>query len=268
MTSDEKAAAFGTTYAELYDRYLVPMLFAPYAEIVARRAANLHPQAILETAAGTGIATQSLAKSLSGASITATDLNEPMIEQAKAKADFRNVTWQQADAMKLPFADASFDLVVCQFGVMFFPEKQVAFREARRVLRPEGNLLFVVWEDWKLMPTAPLAIAADAVARLLGCDPGVLVSPPYYDEPAIRTDLNAAGFRHIEIDRVIQSARAASARQAAIATVHGSLIRSVIMSSAPERLVEATNVVERAIRGKLGDGRIVGTTRALVILAN
>src|SRR5262249_2990545 len=153
--SGDRAAAFGTTYAELYDRYLVPMLFAPYAEVVARRAANLHPQTVLETAAGTGIATQSLAKTLPGASITATDLNQPMIEQGTAKADFRNVTWQQADAMKLPFADASFDLVVCQFGVMFFPDKQIAFREARRVLRPEGHWLFVVWDDWKRMPTAP-----------------------------------------------------------------------------------------------------------------
>jgi SAM-dependent methyltransferase len=217
---------------------------------------------------GTGIATQSLAKTLSGASITATDLNQPMIEQAKAKAEFRNVTWQQADAMKLPFEDASFDLVLCQFGVMFFADTQIAFGEARRVLRPEGNLLFVVWEDWKLMPAAPLAIAADAVAGLLGCDPGVLVSPPYHHEPTIRTDLHAAGFRHIEIDRVTQPARAASARQAAIATVHGSLIRTVIASTAPGKLDEATNAVERAIRGKLGDGQIVGATRALVILAN
>ena len=122
--SDDKATAFGTTYAELYDRYLVPMLFAPYAEFVARRAANLHPDTVLETAAGTGIATQSLATMLPGASITATDLNQPMIDQAKAKADFRNVTWQQADAMNLSVADGCFDLVVCQFGVMFFPDKQ------------------------------------------------------------------------------------------------------------------------------------------------
>jgi SAM-dependent methyltransferase len=266
--SDDKATAFGTTYAELYARYLVPMLFAPYAEIVARRAANLHPVTVLETAAGTGIATQSLAKMLPNASITATDLNQPMIDQGKAKADYRNVTWQQADAMNLSFADASFDLVVCQFGVMFFPDKQIAFREARRVLRPEGNLLFVVWDDWKLMPTAPLAIAADAVAGLVGCDPGMLVNPPYHDEATIRTDLDAAGFRHIEIDRLAQPASVASARQAAIATVHGSLIRSVIEASARGKLDEATNAVERAIRGKFGNGQVVGATRALIVLAN
>jgi len=96
----------------------------------------------------------------------------------------------------------------------------------------------------------------------------VLVNPPYHDELVIRTDLEAAGVRHIEIDRVAQPARAASARQAAIATVHASLIRSVIEATAPGKLNEATSAVERAIRGKLGHGRIVGATRALVILAN
>jgi len=265
---DNKAAAFGTTYAELYDRHLVPMLFAPYAGIIERRATDLHPRTVLETAAGTGIATQALAEALPAASITATDLNQPMIDQAKAKPNFANVRWEQADAMKLPFADASFDLAVCQFGVMFFPDKQAAFREARRVLRPDGRLLFVVWGDWKQMPTAPLAIAADTVAKLLGCDPGTLVSPPYHDEDQIRTDLRAAGFQRISIDRVEQQACAASARDAAIATVHGSLIHSVIEATAPEKLDEATDVVERALQKRLGDGQIIGATKALVILAN
>ena len=244
------------------------MLFAPYAEIVAGRAANLHPRAVLEIAAGTGIATQSLATMLPGASITATDLNQPMIEQARARADFRNVSWQQADEMKLPFEDAKFDLVLCQFGVMFFPDKQAAFHETRRVLRPDGNFVFVVWDDWKRMPAAPLGIAVDAVADLLGCDPATLVNPPYYDEETIRTDLDAAGFGHVGIDRIARPARAASARQAAIATVHGSLIRSVIETTAPGKLDAATNAAQRAIRGKLGDGGIVGAMKALVILAN
>jgi len=265
---DDKDAAFGVTYAELDDRYLVPMLFAPYASIVANRAAELQPRTVLETAAGTGIVTRELSKSLPAASITATDLNQPMIDQAKSKSESANVVWHQADAMKLPFAGAGFDLVVCQFGVMFFPDKQAAFRETRRVLGPEGSLLFVVWDDWQQMPTAPLAIAADAVADLVGCDPGALVNPPYHDEGRIRVDLNAAGFRHIDIDRLSQPATATSARDGAVATVHGSLIRNVIETIAPGRLAEATDAVERALRAKLGDGQIVGTTRALIVLAN
>jgi SAM-dependent methyltransferase len=266
--ADNKAAAFGATYAELYDRYLVPMLFAPYAGIIASRAASLHPRTVLEAAAGTGVATRSLATALPTSSITATDLNQAMIDQAKAKSDFANVRWQQADAMKLPFADESFDLAVCQFGVMFFSDKQVAFREARRVLCPDGGLLFVVWDEWKKMPTAPLAVAAEVVGELLGCDPGSLVNPPYHDEGGIRADLNAAGFQRISIDRVEQPACAASAREAAIATVHGSLIRSVIAETAPGKMEEATDAVERALRKRLGGGQIIGATKALVVLAN
>ncbi len=265
--ADDKATAFGTTYAELYDRYLVPMLFAPYAKIVARRAAELRPHTVLETAAGTGIATQRLARVLPARAITATDLNQPMIDLARTKSELVDVTWRQADAMALPFADAGFDLVVCQFGVMFFPDKQGAFREARRVLRSGRTLLFVVWDDWKQMPTAPLAIAADVVAELLGCDPGGLVNPPYYDDGTIRADLGIAGFRYIEVDRVSRPAKAASARDAAVATVHGSLIRSAIETIAPGKLDEATDAVEGALRARLGNGQIVGTTKALVILA-
>jgi SAM-dependent methyltransferase len=265
---DDKGTAFGTTYAELYDRYLGPMLFAPYARTFAERAAALNPHTVLETAAGTGIVTRDLSKALPAGSITATDLNQPMIDRAKTTSELANVAWRQADAMTLPFTDASFDLVVCQFGVMFFPDKQAAFREARRVLRPEGSLLFVVWDDWKQMPTAPLAIAANVVAQLIGCDPIALVSPPYHDEGVIRTDLAAAGFRHIEVDRISRPAKAASARDAAVATVHGSLIRGVIEAIAPGKLAEATDAVERALRAELGDGRIVGATKALVVFAD
>jgi SAM-dependent methyltransferase len=264
-----KDDAFRETYAELYDRHLVPMLFAPYARTLADRVKALHPGAVLETAAGTGIATQELAKVLpADVQITATDLNQPMIEQAKRKPGVENVEWQQADAMNLPFPDRVFDLVACQFGVMFFPDKQAAFREALRVLRPGGRLLFVVWDDWTQMPAAPLGIAADVVAGLLGCDPGALVNPPYYDESTIQTDLRAAGFQHVDIDRINRPATAASARDAAVATVHGSLIRTVIETTASGKLNEATDLVERAIRNKLGDGQIVGGTTALVILAN
>src|SRR5215470_20450295 len=123
MTVD-KVAAFAAL-AEFYDRYLVPLNFAPYAEIVAERAAGLRPRRVLETAAGTGVVTEALSRTLpSDVTITATDINLPMIERGKARPGMNRVVWQQADAMKLPFPAAFFDLIVCQFGVMFFPDKQ------------------------------------------------------------------------------------------------------------------------------------------------
>jgi ubiquinone/menaquinone biosynthesis C-methylase UbiE len=264
--ADNKADAFRTTYAELYDWYLVPLQFMPYAIISAEHAKAFGPRSVLELAAGTGIATQELARTLPpDVTITATDLNQPMIDLATTRLNIGRVVWRQADAMNLPFADDSFDLIVCQFGVMFFPDKQASFREALRVLRPGGTYLFVVWDDWTKMPEAPLAVAAEVVGRLLGCAPESLVNPPYYDEEAIRADLHAANLQSIKIKRMARPAEASSAREAAVATVHGSLIGTVINGNHPSRLAEATDAVERAFREKFGDGKIHGTTHALVV---
>jgi SAM-dependent methyltransferase len=190
-----------------------------------------------------------------------------MIDIGRTKSGMTNVVWRQADAMKLPFADGGFDLVVCQFGVMFFPDKGASFEEVSRVLRLGGTYLFVLWDNWKEMPAAPLALAADVVGEMLGCDPSTLVNPPYHDENTIRADLTSAGFQRITIERITQSAEAASAREAAIVTVHGSLIRTVIESTAPERFADATDAVERAMRARFGDGHIAGSTVALMVMA-
>jgi ubiquinone/menaquinone biosynthesis C-methylase UbiE len=159
--SSDKVAAFAGTLAEFYDRYLVPLMFAPYAEVVADRAKALLPRRVLETAAGTGVVTEALARILpTDVTITATDLNEPMIELGKVRAGMERVNWQQADAMKLPFPDESFDLIVCQFGVMFFPDKRASFVEAFRVLTPGGRYVFVLWDDYANMSDSPAWIAA------------------------------------------------------------------------------------------------------------
>src|SRR5690349_8452340 len=130
-----------------YERYMVPLLFRPYAEELAARAKALQPKRILETAAGTGVVTAALAQALPGADIVATDLNQPMLDVAITRVSSTNVSFRQADALDLPFGDASFDLVVCQFGVMFFPDKVKGASEANRVLRTGGHYLFAVWRS-------------------------------------------------------------------------------------------------------------------------
>ena len=265
MTDDE-VAAFAGTLAEFYDRYLVPLNFAPYAEIVADHAKGLRPRHVLETAAGTGVLTEALSRTLrSDVAITATDINLPMIGRGKARAGMERVVWQQADALKLPFSDATFDLVLCQFGVMFFPDKRASFREFFRVLAPGGTHLFVLWDDYALMPDSPLWIATLVVGDMLGRDPRTLLNPGYYDEPTIRADLAAAGFREVRIDRVAQSAKAASAREAAVITVQGSLLRTAVEAADPSRLGEATDTVERVMRTRFGDGPVEGETKALIV---
>ena len=138
MTTND--ATFAGSIPALYDRHLGPVLFEPYAADMVRRFARLSEGAILETASGTGIVTQQLASALPAAvRIVATDLNQPMLDHASSKPGMERVEFRQADALKLPSADGQFDAVVCQFGVMFFPDRVAAYREARRVLKPNGN---------------------------------------------------------------------------------------------------------------------------------
>src|SRR5215467_12936115 len=167
--SGDKVAAFAGSLAEFYDRYLVPLIFAPYAEVVADRAKALLPRHVLETAAGTGVVTEALARILpTEATITATDLNQAMIERGKVRPGMARVNWQQADAMKLPFLDGAFDLIVCQFGVMFFPDKRASFNECYRLLTPGGTYLFALWDDYANMSGSPIWVAAQTVGDLLG----------------------------------------------------------------------------------------------------
>jgi SAM-dependent methyltransferase len=264
--ADDKAAAFGGTLAEYYDRYLVPMMFAPYAEVVADHAKRLSPRRVLETAAGTGIVTEALARTLSAdAVITATDFNQAMIDVGKSRPGMGRVNWRQADAMKLPFADAAFDLVVCQFGVMFFPDKRASFRENLRVLSPGGTHLFVVWDSHDNMPNSLTWIAAQTVGDILRRDPHTLLNPGYFDEPTIRTDLAETGFRDVRVERIVRPQRVASAREAAVITVQGSLIRTAVEAADPSRLGEATDAVERLMRTRFGEGPVEGETRALMV---
>jgi len=264
--SSDKVAAFAGTLAEFYDRYLVPLNFAPYAEVVADRAKALFPRRILETAAGTGVVAEALARILPiDVTITATDLNEPMIERGKVRPGMQRVNWQQADAMKLPFPDGAFDLIVCQFGVMFFPHKLASFKESFRVLMPGGTYLFVLWDDYANMSNSPVWIAAQTVGHMLSRDPHTLVNPAYFDEPTIRADLTAAGFQDVKVDRIARMARAASARDAAVITVQGSMLRTAIETADPSRLDEATKAVEQVMLTRFGEGPVEGETKALIV---
>ena len=136
---------FAGSIPEIYDRFLVPLIFDPYAADLAGRVALAQPRDVLETAAGTGVLTRALASRLAPSTrIVATDLNQPMLDQASQRQADGRAEWKQADALALPFGDGGFDVVACQFGVMFFPDKVQGYKEARRMLRPRGRFLFNV----------------------------------------------------------------------------------------------------------------------------
>ncbi len=164
----ETDKVFAGPIPQLYDRHLGPILFQPFAEVIAERLREAD-RVILETAAGTGIVTRAMAAAVPQSNIVATDLNQAMLDVAAGKIHAGHVTWQQADAQSLPFPDASFDVVICSFGVMFMPDKQAAYREARRVLRSPGRFLFTLWDRIDANP--PMAIADETVAGLFPDDP-------------------------------------------------------------------------------------------------
>lgn len=188
-------AIFTGSIAELYDLHLGGVLFAPYAEDLARRLAPMTGGRVLETAAGTGVVTAALANALPGAvEIVATDLNQGMLDQATAKG-LRRVRWQQADALALPFGEAEFDVVACQCGVMFFPDRVAGYREARRVLRPGGRFLFNVWDSLASNPVMDAVVAGLARWHPNHTSWFLERTPCGYRDPAIiRADLEAAGF--------------------------------------------------------------------------
>jgi ubiquinone/menaquinone biosynthesis C-methylase UbiE len=207
---------FAGPIPELYERFLVPLIFESYSRDLAKRVAETKPQDVLETAAGTGVLTRAMASCLPAAAhIVATDLNAPMLEEAaKQQAGDRRIEWRQADALALPFPAESFDVVVCQFGAMFFPEKVAAYKEARRVLRSGGHFMFNVWDQISANEFADVVTQAQA-AVFPGDPPRFMARTPhrYHDVEQIRRDLNAAGFSDIAIDAVEQVKRRRRARR-------------------------------------------------------
>src|SRR4051794_14558032 len=195
---------FAGSIPETYDRYLGPLLLEPYARDLAARLADLAPARVLETAAGTGVATRALARALpAGTPIVATDLNRPMLDLAAARMETAEVTWQQADALALPFADGTFDAVAFQFGAMFFPDRAAGYREARRVLRRGGRFVLSVWDRMGCKELAP-GVAGALAAQSPEDPPRFLarVLYGYHDADAIIDELRAAGFVEVDVEMV------------------------------------------------------------------
>jgi Methylase involved in ubiquinone/menaquinone biosynthesis len=172
-------AAFVGSIPQHYDQGLGPLIFVDYAADIARRAAALKPARVLETAAGTGIVTRKLRDALpADTHLTVTDLNAPMLEVARAKfKPGEQVAFQPADATALPFDDGSFDAIVCQFGMMFYPDKEKSYREAYRLLTPGGTYLFSVWDSHRYNPFG--RIANDNAKKFFPADPPQFYNVPY-----------------------------------------------------------------------------------------
>jgi ubiquinone/menaquinone biosynthesis C-methylase UbiE len=262
---------FAGSIPENYDRYMVPLIFEPFAEDLARRAAFFSPIAVLETAAGTGVVTRALAPQLSpGARYVVTDLNQPMLDHAASRQgpDSR-IEWQQADALALPFENAAFDLVCCQFGAMFFPDRLSGYREAKRVLQPGGHFLFNVWD--RIEENEFADEVTKALATMFPNDPPhFLKRTPhgYYDTALIRSELADAGFSQVTIETKAGQSRASSPRIPAVAYCQGTVLKSEIEARDAAMIEAATQSAELAIARKYGSGKVSGKIQAHVIVAS
>jgi SAM-dependent methyltransferase len=249
---------------EAYDRLLAPAVFRPFAEDLAERAARLRPARVLELAAGTGVLTSELVEAVPEADVVATDLNGAMVEFGSGVVP--GATWHQADALDLQFDDDEFDLVVCQFGVMFFADKPVAFREARRVLRPDGRFLFNTWATIdKHGFAAPLLVGIERVFR--GDPPTFLAAIPYGypDLERVGADLVAGGLERVSVETVTLEGQVSAAADIAAGFCTGTPLRMAIESRGD--LAASTAAISEEMTNLLGADPITAQMTAYVVEA-
>lgn len=264
----EQELRFTGSVPEKYERLMVPLIFQPYAQKLARRARDFHPNRILETAAGTGAVTRELHQALPGAEIVASDLNQPMLDVNAALTGSDRVRFVEADAQQLPFEDGSFDLVVCQFGSMFFPDRVRGHGEARRMLGDGGRYLLAIWD--RIERNELSNAAQNALIDCFPDDPPLFMreGPFGYSDPLrIESDLHEAGFETIEIETVELRSRSPSASEAATALCYGTPMGTEVDEREPGSLDRVFESVAHALRRFESDKGIDALMSAHIVTA-
>lgn len=261
--------AFIGSIPENYDRYLGPALFEPYAADLVERLNVSEGASVLELACGTGIVTRRLRDRLPpGVRLVATDLNEAMMAYAARK--FRPdeaVEWKQADATNLPFPDESFNAIVCQFGLMFVPDKEGAIREAYRVLKPGGAFLFSVWDAIEQNDLAH--IAHTTISTFFEHDPPNFYEVPFcfHDPEVIKSLMTRAGFRDTKLSLLTLPSISPSALEAAKGLVEGNPVIVAIKERRPSDVPKIVAAVAEAVAARCGDMPVRGRMQAFVCTA-
>ncbi len=263
----EKTAAFAGSIPANYERYLGPFLFEPYALDLVSRLQDQKYGDILEIACGTGRVTAHLVSSVKYDTLTATDLNLDMLNVAKVVVHNKEVKWMTADAMDLPFDDRSFDLVVIQFGIMFFPDKEKGLSEAYRVLRPGGKLIFSTWD--KVETNEAIHEGRQIVESYFGDDPPKFYSVPFsmHDEHQLRTLTENAGFKNVKTELVKKQGVGSSASDLTKGIVEGNPIYLAIIERDPSLINIMKERVQKVLAEKFGSKPIKSPLQAWMVEA-
>ncbi|AXI45393.1 SAM-dependent methyltransferase [Sulfitobacter sp. SK012] len=267
----DKDKVFSGSIPDIYDDYLVPLIFESYAKDMAQRVARVGPNAVLETAAGSGVVTRALAPLLKDeARYVVTDLNPPMLDRAaKQQPDDTQIEWQQADAMSLPFDDETFDIMCCQFGMMFLPDKAAGYTEAFRMLREGGQFIFNVWDKIENNEFAQNVTAT--ATRFFPDDPPIFLERTphgYHDIASIKSELQSAGFSGVEVHTITEQSHAENARIPAIAYCQGTPLRNELLDRDASCLDKITNAAAVDIEQVFGSGAVTGKIQGFVIVAS
>jgi ubiquinone/menaquinone biosynthesis C-methylase UbiE len=262
-----RAAQFVGSIPEHYHQHLVPAIFEPYAADLASRLRVDPGAVVLEVACGTGVLTRQILPRLpQGARIVATDLNEHMIDVARRIiGEPSHLTMRVADGTALPFDDRTFEAVVCQFGIMFFPDKLQGMREAKRVLQPKGEFLFNVWDEFSRNPFG--RVAHETITRKFPVDPPRFYLTPFgfHDEAEIHALMTQAGFRDVTIERVTKDLESPSAQDFAAGLVRGSPVFIDITERGTVDPLEIEEAVAQALAREGGEAPFRSTMSALVV---
>jgi SAM-dependent methyltransferase len=259
--------SFGPSLVDVYDGVLGPLLFEGFAADLAHRVQRQKPKRVLEIAAGTGIATRALARVLlPETDLTGTDISLAMLEKARLNVRSSGIAWRQADAAALPFEDASFDAVACQFGVMFFARRSAAFDEVRRVLSRGSTFVFNVWGGMELNPM-PRAIFQALADITPGAGSSCLAAHGYADLNCIRTELAASGLIVQDAAELCLQSALTSSEDAARAFCSGTPISDDLARLPTSRRADALSAVTRALKDAFGRGSWRAPLRATVVIA-
>src|SRR5215207_6218516 len=249
--------------AELYERYLVPAITGVWAADLVRRAALQPGERVLDVACGTGIVARLAAERVGAqGAVVGLDLNTAMLAVARALPQSgAAITWQEASVLAMPFPDATFDVVVCQLGLQFFPDRPQALREMRRVLVPGGRLLLSVFGPIEHNP-ATHALAA-TLERHLGADAAAIKRAEHglADAEELHELVTGAGFADVAIETATQEVRFPSpseyVRIQFAATPLATVVRELNDGQQAHLLDAVVADVTAALHGHMRDDQLV-----------